>query len=152
MNPLKDVTGAWTGTASFRMMPTDEFAEGAATASSDSEAAGWGWSLRYTWVHAEDGEQSGLLLVASPTDDGAITAAWIDSWHQKPYLQAFTGTFTEGVVDVSAEYAPGWVWRIVVGPEGDGLRMVMHSAVPEGHGDFAGSYPVMEFALARSRG
>ena len=155
MTPFGDLLGSWSGTNAFRLMPTDELFYGDSTATSAVEACGWGWSLRYSWVHPDDGEQSGLLLIASPTDDGSITAAWLDSWHQKPYLQAFTGTLADGTVSVSAEYAPGWTWRIEVGPGGDEgqLRMVMHNVVPEGHGDFHGAYVVMDAVWgARPRG
>lgn len=151
MNPFRDLVGSWAGACAFRLMPEDELSSADSAATSAVEAAGWGWSLRYTWVHPEDGEQSGLLLVASPDDDGAITAAWLDSWHQKPSLQSFSGTVDDGMVDLAAEYAPGWTWRISVGPghgpqagAGRELRMVMHNVVPAGRGDFAGAYVVMD--------
>lgn len=146
MNPFLDQVGSWSGTNRFRLMPDDEFASGDSTAVSQAEAGGWGWSLRYTWIHPEDGAQSGLLLVASPSDDGSITAAWIDSWHQKPYLQAFSGAVVDGQVQVTAEYAPGWEWRIEAGPdaESDDLRMVMSNVVPADQGESAGAYVVMD--------
>ncbi len=67
---------------------TDEFASAPSSAGSDAEADGFGWSL--------DGVQTGALLVGSADPDGVITAAWIDSWHQKPHLGVLSGRAVEG--------------------------------------------------------
>lgn len=144
MNPLREFVGTWTGTNSFRLMPADALAAGESSAVTSVEADGWGWALRYTWVHPDDGEQAGMLLVASPADDGSITAAWLDSWHQKPYLQPFSGSTSDRAVTLEAEYAPGWLWQIAVHADEEALRMTMHNVVPKGHGDFHGAYVVME--------
>ena len=75
--------------------------------------------------------RAGMLLVGSPDEDGVVTAAWIDGWHQKPHLGVLTGTVVEGGVHVAMEYS-GWGWTIEVVGDGDGLRLVMCNVVPAG--------------------
>lgn len=139
--------GQWTGTNSFRLMPSDDLVCGTSTATTQSEANGFGSTLRYTWVHPQDGPQSGALLVGSPGDDGALTAAWIDSWHQKPELRLFSGSVKDQAVDLTAEWAPGWWWTIAIRSTADELRMVMECVVPQDPEQpeaFSGPYVVME--------
>ncbi len=143
MNPFDDRAGSWVGTCGFRLMPTDELALEASTAEASGEADGWGWLLRYTWTHPDDGVQSGVLLVGSPDDDGAISAGWVDSWHQKPRLRELVGVADEGGVHLEMEY-DGWGWTIDVRRSGDDLTMTMHNVVPSGFGDFEGAYLVMD--------
>lgn len=152
MNPLKEHHGTWSGTSTFRLMPTDDFANGPSSATSVAEADGWGWSLRYTWVHPEDGAQSGLLLIGSPDDDGSVNAAWTDSWHQKPHLALLTGTVADAGVDLETEYAAGWLWRISVRPAEDGLAMQMVNVVPDrGEEGPGGPYVVMDATWSRAQ-
>src|SRR5262245_24998860 len=85
--------GAWQGANGFRLMPTDSLAEAPAAAELGVVGAGYHLVLRYTWVHPDDGAQDGVLLAGSP--DGAdrlVSAAWGDSWHQKPAVLVMTGT------------------------------------------------------------
>lgn len=136
--------GRWAGTCAFRMMPTDEFASGPSSATSDAEADGFGWSLRYLWTHPEDGAQAGSLLVGSPDAGGVVTAAWVDSWHQKPHLGVLTGSVVDGGVRVEMEYG-GWGWTIEVLTEDAELRMAMSNVIPEGiEGARPGPYLVMD--------
>ncbi len=142
-------TGTWIGDCGFRLMPHDDLFVAPSAATTSSEAGGWGWSLRYTWTHADDGEQSGTLLLASPDDAGAMTVAWLDSWHQKPELRLLTGTVDAGVVRVEMDYS-GWGWTIEVAEAGNTLRMVMSNVVPAGHDGFEGAYVVMDATWTRS--
>ena len=105
MNPLSTHVGRWDGTCAFRMMPTDDFASLPSFATSDVEADGFGWSLRYVWTHPDDGVQSAILLVGAPDAEGVVTAAWSDAWHQKPHLGVLTGGVVDGRMHLAMEYA-----------------------------------------------
>src|SRR5262249_39243072 len=91
------LAGRWRGTNGFRLMPNDELSEAAATAELSLAAAGYDLVVTYTWVHPDDGPQEGVLLVGSPDDDGGVTAAWGDSWHQKPAILTLNGSLGERV-------------------------------------------------------
>lgn len=150
MHPFGNMVGHWDGACAFRLMPTDELTSAPSSATSDAEAGGFGWSLRYVWTHPDDGVQSAVLLLGSPDADGVVTAAWIDAWHQKPQLGMLTGTVIDGVVRVAMEYS-GWGWTIEVFAEGDALRMVMNNVIPEGiDGAEPGPYVVMDARWERA--
>jgi len=149
MHPLAKHVGRWEGACAFRMMPTDDFATAPSTATASSVADGFGWSLRYRWTHPTDGAQAGTLLVGSPDDDGAVNAAWIDAWHQKPHLGLLTGSIVDGVAHLEMEYS-GWGWTISLPADGDGLRMVMYNVIPDGvEGADPGPYVVMDARWTR---
>src|SRR5262245_56436359 len=85
--------GTWSGSNGFRLMPTDELAEAPAAAAVTTPAGGHGLLVTYEWVHPADGPQEGVLLVGSPDDESqVVSAAWGDSWHQKPSILALTGS------------------------------------------------------------
>jgi hypothetical protein len=136
--PLADLSG----TADFRMMPTDDAVEGYSTASTAGAAGGRALLLSYTWQHPEDGEQSGTLLLGLPADDGAVSAAWVDSWHQADVI-ALAGRATPGGAVVGYEYAPGWSWEVELQVGRAGLGLVMRNVVPEGEDGPSGPYDVM---------
>lgn len=147
---LGDMTGEWSGTCGFRLMPTDDLAPGAATAVTASEADGHGWSLRYTWTHPDDGVQAGTLLLGSPDDAGSVSGGWVDSWHQKPEMRLLTGTWDGSTVQLEMEYS-GWGWTIEVTPQDDALVLQMHNVIPDGvEGAEPGPYLVMDARLLRS--
>lgn len=149
MNPLGDRVGRWQGVCAFRLMPDDAFSSAPSFATSDAEGGGFGWSLRYVWTHPDDGVQSGTILLGSPDEDGVVAAAWIDAWHQKPYLGVLTGSVVDGGVSVGMEYS-GWGWTVEVVAAGDGLRMVMNNVIPVGvEGAQPGPYVVMDAAWER---
>lgn len=142
----------WTGTNGFRMFPADPMQTHPSTAVRREVAGGHGWLLEYTWVHPTDGDQSGVLLAGSPDEGGAVTASWLDSWHQKPDVRLLTGTLVSTLhgdqVELEYDYGGGWRWRIVVGPAQDGpadaLTMTMLNVVPAGHpGAEPGPHEVM---------
>lgn len=137
--------GTWRGENGFRLMPFDDLHVAAATASGATAAAGADLVLRYTWVHAEDGPQDGVLLVGSP-DEGRLTAAWGDSWHQQPRLLSFAGTATADGFDLTADYGGGWLWTISATAVDEHLALTMHNVIPAEHATAeaaAGPYPVM---------
>ncbi|GAB3709951.1 hypothetical protein [Mariniluteicoccus flavus] len=116
--------GSYAGTCAFRLMPTDDLVRG------ESSAA--------------DGAQSGTLLLGSPDDDGSLTAAWVESWHQKPQLGQLTGRVTDDTVHLAMTYS-GWGWTIELSPTDGGLRMRMDNVIPDGVDEAEpGPYVVMD--------
>ena len=130
--------GDRSGTCAFRLMPTDELADAPSSLSVSHAAAGRAALLTYTWRHPEDGDQTGTLMLGTPDDEGVLTAAWVDSWHQ-PAVALLTGG--DGVVGY--EYAPGWRWEVEVAATDDAVSMVMHNVVPERDGEPGVRYDVM---------
>lgn len=131
-----------TGTCAFRLLPTDELAPARSTLVVDTVAAGRAALLTYTWWHAGDGEQAGSLVVGVPAKDGAVTASWIDSWHQ-PDVALLTGTAHGTSWSVGYEYAPGWRWEVDVVVDAATVSMVMRNVVPAGQDEPPGPYDVM---------
>lgn len=155
-----------TGVGTFRMMPTDDFASGAASAAAAAHADGYALDVSYTWTHPQDGPQDGVLLVGSPSEEaggsggsgeqGQIEATWLDSWHCKPTPMHFTGRREQGTVTLETTYAGSWGWHIVLELDpAAGMRIVMRNVVPpqvaEGKDDpqaFSGPYDVMVLDLS----
>lgn len=129
-----------TGTCAFRLMPTDDLAAAPSTLSVDA-AAGGAQLLTYTWLHPEDGEQAGSLLLGAPSADGGVTAAWTDTWHQRD-LALLTGATRGPVTTIGYDYAPGWRWEVDL-ELAAAVGMVMRNLVPEGQDGPAGPYDVM---------
>jgi hypothetical protein len=109
--------------------------------------------VTYTWAHPQDGPQEGVMLIGSPDEHGQVTAAWGDSWHQKPSILTLSGAQTAEPLEVTADYGGGWKWTIAV--EGDDpLLMTMYNVVPADFGTDehpAGPYPVMLTELRRAQ-
>ena len=142
------LAGTWTGSNGFRLMPTDELYDAPATAELSTAADGHDLVVTYTWAHPADGPQDGVLVVGSPDDEQrVVTAAWGDSWHQKPAMLTLTGSLTQRRLEVTADYGGGWRWSISIdGSRDDRLALTMHNIIPAGHATDevpAGPYPVM---------
>lgn len=136
--PVRDLSG----TAAFRLMPTDELVAGESRATSAVAAAGRALLLSYTWQHPDDGEQAGTLLLGVPGEDGAVAAAWVDSWHQADVI-ALAGHATASGASIGYEYSPGWSWVVDVEVRDGGLALTMRNVVPEGEEGPTGPYDVM---------
>lgn len=155
------MTAHWTAvtprrgssTCRFRMMPTDDYAESPSDWTLDTAAAGNALRLEYSWVHEQDGPQSGILVLGSPDDEQNISGAWLDSWHQQPYPMIPTGRVTgPGQVLVGAEYGGGWSWQLDLRLTGQ-PQLVMRNVVPAEaitpeHPGEPGPYDVMVIDLA----
>lgn len=139
--PLGDGAGSYA----FRLLPDEDFDDGESRVSVDTAAAGLAVIVSYTWVHPVDGPQAGTLLLGVPGEDGSVSAAWVDSWHQRTVV-ALTGTRTDSGAEVAYEYAPGWTWEIEVVVEHGALSLVMRNAVP---GD--GEGPAARYEAMRGR-
>lgn len=136
--PLGDGAGSYA----FRLLPDDDFDEGTSTVAVDDAASGRAVLVTYTWTHPADGPQTGTLLLGVPGDDGAVSAAWVDSWHQRDVV-ALTGMSTPTGAVVGYEYAPGWTWEIEVVVVDRSLSMVMRNGVPESDDGPAARYDAM---------
>lgn len=146
--PYDAPAGRWSGTAGFRLMPTDDLADGASTLEVAGAARGRALRLDYAWVHPADGDQAGTLLLGVPAQDGSASAAWVDSWHQ-PDLAMLAGSGGPVSATVGYEYAPGWRWEIevrVVRSDRAVVEMVMRNTVPESDDSPAVTYDVMRAA------
>jgi hypothetical protein len=130
------------GTNAFRLMPDDEFDAGASTVSVDDAATGRAVVLAYTWVHPEDGPQTGTLLLGLPGEDGTVSAAWVDSWHQRDVV-SLSGRGTATGATVAYEYAPGWTWEIELLVDAGSLSLVMRNEVPASEEGPAARYDAM---------
>ncbi|GAB3065993.1 hypothetical protein [Micromonospora schwarzwaldensis] len=152
---LADATGSWAGTNGFRMLPADPFAESPATLTVATAAGGHLTTVAYSWAHPADGPQDGLLVIAAGEQPGSLAAWWGDSWHQQPTAMTLTGaTGAASAVELAAEYAGGWGWRITLDAADPAtLRLVMENVVPAdqaGPDTPAGPYPVMVTELRRA--
>lgn len=131
------------GTCSFRLMPTDDLTPAPSTLVVEPAVSGRATLMTYTWQHPDDGAQTGTLLVGVPGEDGAVTTAWVDSWHQ-PDVVLLTGTGTASSTTVGYNYAPGWRWEVDVTVEASTASLVMRNVVPEGQDGPSGPYDVMQ--------
>jgi Protein of unknown function (DUF1579) len=153
---LADFAGAWAGTNGFRLMPNDPLAEFPATLTVTIAAGGHLTSVAYSWQHPEDGPQDGLMVIGSAGGEGSLIAMWADSWHQKPEPMTLSGGHHRagGTVELSANYAGDWGWRIVFdGTDAENLRMRMENVVPADQAGAevpAGPYPAMVMNLRRA--
>jgi hypothetical protein len=129
-----------TGTNAFRLMPDDPLHEAPATATVRRAAGGHALLVTYTWQHAADGSQDGVLLMSSPADDGLVHATLMDSWHQKPGPMQLTGRLLEDGLgaSVSTTYYQVYEWEVDVLIADPGLELTMRNVVPDG-----GAYDVM---------
>lgn len=120
-----------TGTSTFRLMPTDDFASGPSSAT--VSGVGGALVLAYTWVHPSDGEQHGHLLIGAPgAESEAVTAAWSDSWHQQPDLLILSGSRQGDSAQLAATYLGDWGWQIdVTDLTGDDPSVTMRNVIPE---------------------
>lgn len=146
---LTPLLGNWQGENRFRLMPTDDYKDSAATATVTVTAAHF-TSVAYAWSDGESPQEGLLLLAGGPSDTDPATAVWVDSWHTGRALMQFSGAVGgDGVLRLDGSYAaptgPDWGWQIHLHPgEGWGGRITMHNIVP-GHE----AYEVVELVLER---
>jgi len=142
---LAALTGERQGTNRFRLMPDDEYATSAATASVSVTAARF-VSIGYTWADGATGHDGLLLVAGEATEDGA-SAVWVDSFHTGPSWMTFTGGVVDGELRLVGSYpappGPDWGWHIRVRPQD--ATITMHNVVPGTE-----PYQVVELALPRA--
>jgi len=140
--PYDATAGRASGTAGFRLMPTDDLATGDSSLEVADAARGRAVRLAYTWTHPDDGEQAGTLLLGRPGEDGSVSAAWVDSWHQQD-VTLLSGTGAGSTATVGYEYAPGWHWEVELRFGAGSVDLVMRNVVPETDEAPAATYDVM---------
>jgi Protein of unknown function (DUF1579) len=135
---LAGLVGSWTGTNRLRVMPTDPWAESAATATVARVADGAFVTIAYTWADG-DAPQDGLLLVGDGPTLGHAVATWVDSWHQSPEWMVLRGEVDDGgAVHLEGRYSPDALWRIHLTPAGQRWVMAMDNVMP------GNDYPAVE--------
>lgn len=143
---LLSAAGSWHGTNAFRLMPTDEPSVAPATATVTTEP-GDAISLRYVWVHATDGEQRGLLVLAD-AGEGRVATLWIDTWHQPTARVVESDARPDGTVWFEYVYGDVWRWQVEVQAE-PGLRITMRNVVPDMGEGPVDPYETMVMSLQR---
>lgn len=153
MQPFASHVGAWSGPNAFRLMPSDAPHDAPMTAEISLAVAGQLAQIAYSWSHATDGEQQGLLVFGTGDETGAVTAFWGDSWHQHPAPRTLDGTTRNGVTTVGYNYSGAWRWEIVIdlaNPEL--LTLTMNNVIPAAEATdelAAGAYAAMRAELRR---
>ena len=133
---LSNLEGEWAGDGTlFVPWLSPPEAHYGSTASIRTIAGGF-LQVVYTWSH-EGTPHEGLVLLTDEKQDGAVTAVWIDSWHQSQSFLVSRGTVdSAGAVSVLGSYpaptGPDWGWRTVVAPTAGGFELVMFNISPEG--------------------
>lgn len=106
--------------------------------------------IDYTWSY-RGAPQEGSLLVGHDSQEGAMTAHWVDTWHNGDKVMACRGaTGGQGVASVRGSYAappgPDWGWRIdLVTSDANSLRINMFNIEPDGQ-----EAPAVEAKYARA--
>ncbi|CAM3742828.1 hypothetical protein [Nocardioides zeicaulis] len=145
--PYDVVPGERAGTATFRLMPSDDPASGPSTGTVEVAAGGRALTVTYTWTHPDDGEQTGTLLLGVADAGGDVTAGWVDTWHQ-PDVVALRGHATPVGAVVGYEYGDGWRWEVEL-EVADGVpQLVMRNLVPSHDGGPATAYEVSRTSWA----
>jgi hypothetical protein len=97
--------------------------------------------LDYTWSAMGDAA-AGVLLLGLDARSGAVTCAWIDSFHSSRSILFSEGAAGDGVIRVTGRYAdpsggPDWGWRTELEPAGERLLMRAFNIWPDGREDRA---------------
>lgn len=154
MRQLERHAGTWSGTNGFRLMPSDPLRDAPFRATVAPAASGNLTQIAYTWVHPDDGEQEGLLVLGAGSEPDAVAAFWGDSWHQSPEPRSLEGSVEDGVVTVGYAYGGDWRWQIAldVGVS-DRLTLTMSNVIPASAATEAmpaGPYAAMRAELRRT--
>jgi hypothetical protein len=128
-------------------MPHDDWFSAPASATVDTGARGSAVTISYTWVHADDGPQEGVLVIANAAEE-LVTGLWIDTWHQKQAQPLDAVGPAESEIMFEWAYGGDWRWQIVL-QAGETLTITMRNIVPADAdtGREAISYEAMEMQL-----
>jgi hypothetical protein len=97
--------------------------------------------IDYTWSW-QTTPQKGSFLIGHDPKSSAITAHWIDTFHNGHKVMACKGIARpDGILDVLGGYAappgPDWGWRITIAPDPPNrLEITMYNIHPTGQEDF----------------
>jgi hypothetical protein len=138
MDILNSLVGDWKGDNLLWVTPDQEEPYESKTTARVSRPA-QGKFLRFDYTWSEEGEpQDGSILIGQTQDSGALTATWIDSWHNGDQIMLLRGKVDEtGSADLYGSYpapsGPDWGWRIYMEPGGiDSFRLFMYNITPDG--------------------
>ena len=130
-------TGNWRGTNTLQDPNTGKPEESPATAAVTPILDGRFVRLDYTWGHQGE-PQAGSFLIGFEKQSDAVTAHWIDSWHNGDRVMVCEGPRPNGpAIEVRGTYpappGPDWGWRTEITPDGErSLRLVMFNVWPDG--------------------
>lgn len=145
---LRAARGTWQGTNRLHLpdVPTRDVPSSAAI---ELVAQGRFCTISYTWNF--DGEpQDGLLLIGQGSDEHAITAVWVDSWHMgDAAMQCLGQSVSDTQITVHGTFAvensPDWGWRIDLLTNQEAVQIVMYNLSPDGD-----EYLAVEASYARA--
>jgi hypothetical protein len=143
--------GNWRGANTLQDPNTGSAEESPATAAVTPILDGRFVQLDYTWGY-QGKPQAGSLLIGFEKETEAVTAHWIDSWHNGDRVMACEGSRPSGpAIEVRGTYpappGPDWGWRTEITPDGErSLRLVMFNLWPDGEREER----AMETHLARA--
>lgn len=130
--------GRWTGSKQVILDPADApLPAGQSCLAFQQLGAGELYRVDYDW-QLEGLTRFGSLLLAVHPETDAVTAAWVDSWHQSSTVMTLASASSRaGVLRLSGRYAvetgPAWGWAIEFeSMAADTLEMRMYNATPEG--------------------
>lgn len=135
---LSALVGEWRG--SYRLVRpwvTPSESDSASHARVTTVAQGRFSQLAYTW-ELDGAPHDGLLLFGADPETGALSAAWVDSWHQgASVMQCHGGPAGGPAVVVEGSYPappdPDWRWRTCLEAQGgDAFEMTMLNITPNG--------------------
>ena len=133
---LAGFVGDWTGENTLRMMPDDDFAPSASTATVALAAGDNLATIAYTWADFDGVAQEGLMVLQDGPLPGQAEAVWADSWHSSPRWMPLIGASAAERVSLSGTYGDEdqqgeWHIHLHV-DEAERLVMTMENAYPAG--------------------
>lgn len=136
LDRLTALAGDWRATYQLRGDPAFE-TDSPTTATVVPMLGGRFARIDYTWIESGNTEEGSIVIGHEP-DSGAVTVAWMDSWHNHDRLMICKGSMTtDGGIDVFGNYpgypdGPDWGWRTVIEPRDDGWTLTMYNVEPGG--------------------
>jgi len=141
LDRLTALGGPWQATYQLRGDPSFE-GDSPSAANVTSMLGGRFVRIDYTW--SDRGKpQEGALIVAHEPDTDAVTAVWMDTWHNGHRMMVCTGGMRpDGGLDIRGTYGAGpggqeWGWHTVIELAEDAWRMAMFNVTPEGQESLA---------------
>lgn len=134
------LVGTWTGTMTLYTNWLPVLENPSASRLVVAPVAGTHFlSFSYTWSY-EGKPNDGILLAGNSNEKEAVSAAWIDSWHQNGKVLHLSGDLgDDGVIKMLGSFAappgPDWGWRIEVSVRDGAPRIAMFVISPDGKED-----------------
>ena len=128
--------GRWLGSNRLHDPNTNQPEDSPSTAFLTPILGGKFLRFDYTWGY-QGKPQEGSMLIGGDPRSNAITAHWIDSWHNGDSAMACQGAVDEKAAlllrgSYSVPGHPDWGWRIDIHPHDGRLTVMMFNISPEG--------------------